>query len=296
MPLAVCRPCGSCHFAPRLVPLTATMSPLLLPLAALAAAIATATATGTTALPLLLPMSPAPSDAFLIGCALGAPACAATWAAPVPPAFRVALPTSRGPFTIFVNTSWAPLHAARFYVLAQLAYFHGGPFYRVLRTPTRAFVAQMGYRGAPAVDLAWLAHRTSNASEAASLSNARGTVAFGTGEVANDGSNPHCTAPQCSLGFSVELFINLQDNGPKLDAMDFAPFGVVEGEGMGVVDSLYAGYGECADLCEQEGSDPYCVPASGGGFAGVNLTRFLSADGGWPYLAAFPRLDRVTAA
>ena len=239
------------------------------------------------------PLSPPPSDAFLVACAEGAPPCSHVWAEPVPPLFRASIPTTAGqpPVSILVNSSWAPAFAARFFVLSQLSYWAGGPFYRVLRTPSSQFVAQFGYRGAPSVDAAWLALRTSNATERVLLPNARGTVAFGTSEVPRSAATPHCTAPQCSLGFSVELFINLADNGAKLDPMGFSPFGVVE-EGMASVDALFSGYGECADLCQQEGSDPYCVPMPSGGFAGVNLTRFL-AEGNDYVLPRFPLLDRV---
>ena len=44
---------------------------------------------------------------------------------------------------------------------------------------------------------------------------------------------------------SHQLFINLADNR-QLDAMGFAPIGRVV-EGLAVVDSLYAGYGEAPD-------------------------------------------------
>lgn len=260
--------------------------------------LAAAAAAASQQPPLLSPLSPPPSDAFLIGCAQGDPSCDAVWRAPVPPVFRVAIPTTQGTFTVLVNASWAPAFAARFFVLSQLSYSSGGPFYRVLQQPGRAFVAQLGYRGAPAVDLAWIAQRTSNATERVALSNTRGTVAFGTSEVPNSGANPYCTAAQCSQGFSVELFVNLADNAAKLDAADFSPFGVVEGDGMAVLDRVFAGYGECSDLCQQEPSDPYCVPAPPPArFAGVNLTYFLSAQGGWDYLQPqFPLLDRVSAA
>ena len=248
-----------------------------------------------TSIPTVVPISPAPTDAFLTACAQRAPSCESVWTAPVPPLYRVPVSTTQGG-TILVNTSAAPSKAARFHVLSLLGYFQGGPFYRVLsHSKNHSFVSQFGYRGTPAVDLAWLALQTSNETERVLLSNARGTVAFGTGEVANSGSPGNCTATECSLGFSVELFINLADNSAKLDPMDFAPFGVVEGEeGMAVVDSLFAGYGECADLCSQDPEDSYCV-RSGGGFAGVNLTRFLSPGGGWDdYLRTnFPLLDSV---
>ena len=242
------------------------------------------------------PLSPPPTDEFLIACARRAPACESVWSSPTPPLFRATVPTSRGAFTVAVNTSLAPAMAARFYVLSLLSYWGGGPFYRVLAlAPTERFVAQFGYRGAPTVDGAWIALQTSNVTSAVLQSNTRGTVAFGTGEVANDGRNPNCSAAECSLGFSVELFINLADNA-RLDAADFSPFGMVDAEGMRVVDALQAGYGELSDLCAQDGSSPYCVKTAGGGFAGVNLTRFLSADGGEDYLRPhFPLLDRVIA-
>jgi len=252
-----------------------------------------ATAADDSAFVTVQPLSPPPSDAFIIACARRAPACAAVWAAPTPPLFRVAVPTTRGAFTVAVNASWAPAMAARFHVLALLSYWRAGPFYRVLaKAPAQRFVAQFGYRGAPAVDGAWVALQTSNATSAVVQGNARGTVAFGTYEVPNPGGG-NCSAAECSRGFSVELFVNLADNA-RLDAADFSPFGVVDAEGMRAVDALYAGYGELSDLCAQDGSSPYCVKAAGGGFAGVNFTRFLAADGGWGYLRpAFPLLDRV---
>lgn len=231
-----------------------------------------------------------PDDAFLIACARGLPACAHVWAAPVPPAYSATVFTPHGPVSILVNTSLAPEMARRFFVLSQLSYALGGPFYRVLDTPTRSFVAQWGYRGSPDVDAIWLALRTSNATAPVLLSNVRGTVAFGTSEVPNDGSFPYCTAPFCSQGFSVELYVNLGNNS-RLDAMGFSPFGVIT-SGMRAIDSLYAGYGECADLCASEvPPSPFCVPA-GSGFAGVNFSRFL-AEGNAYTRTHFPLLDYV---
>ena len=213
------------------------------------------------------------------------------WALPVPPFFSATVGTPRGPFTVSVNTSLAPEMARRFFVLTRLAYALGGPFYRVLDTPTRAFVTQWGYRGSPEVDAAWVALRTSNATSPVLLSNTRGTVAFGTSEVPNDGKHPWCTAPLCSQGFSVELFVNLANNS-RLDAAGFSPFGEVV-SGLDALDALYSGYGECADLCAGESPpSPFCVVRKDG-WAGVNFTRML-AEGTAAYLKPnFPLLDYV---
>ena len=67
---------------------------------------------------------------------------------------------------------------------------------------------------------------------------------------------------------------------------------------MAVVDRLYAGYGECSDLCAAPGvgsSDSFCEPAPGGsGWRGTNLTQLLLEGNG--YLRRdFPLLDYVTA-
>ena len=238
------------------------------------------------------------TDAYLIGCAHGSVECSQTMANQPPPVFDVRYTVSSGgSFTIHVVTALAPPMATRFYILSMLGYSVGGPFYRVLNIDANnKFVAQMGYRGSPAVDIPWVALQLSNATAGVVQPNVRGTVVFGTNEVVNKHTNPNCTALLCSMGFSVELFINLVDN-PALDASDFSPFGTIDAAGMEVVDALYAGYGECADECDAAGDgDPFCVPNGSGGWRGVNLTRMLEAgDGGHPYLkAGFPLLDYVT--
>jgi Cyclophilin type peptidyl-prolyl cis-trans isomerase/CLD len=180
--------------------------------------------------------------------------------------------------------------AARFYVLSRLRYFEGAPFYRVLRDASGSFVSQVGYRGAPSVDAAWITKRMSDETvRVLAPGNIRGTVAFGTNEV--KGPRGNCTASACSLGFSVELFVNTADNA-RLDASDFSPFGTISSEGMRVIDKLYAEYGELADLCAGGDADPYCVADGHGGFRGVNLTRFI-ADGVAYTASQFPRLDTV---
>ncbi len=81
-----------------------------------------------------------PADDFLVQCAEELPACAPVWAQVAPPAFSVVVDSSQGPFTVHVNTSWAPPFAQRFYTLVLLSYFDGAPLYRVLP----GFVSQFG--------------------------------------------------------------------------------------------------------------------------------------------------------
>src|ERR1051326_8137583 len=76
---------------------------------------------------------------------------------------------------------------------------------------------------------------------------------------------------------STQLFVNLADNS-RLDREGFAPVGRVV-EGMGVVDQLYAGYGEEA----------------GGGMRGGRQGKIFA--GGNAYLdREFPKLDRLLRA
>jgi peptidyl-prolyl cis-trans isomerase A (cyclophilin A) len=60
---------------------------------------------------------------------------------------------------------------------------------------------------------------------------------------------------------TTQVFINLKDNN-RLDGMGFAPFGVVDGNGMNVVEMMYEGYGDSAgpdqDQLEKQG-DPYLL-------------------------------------
>jgi peptidyl-prolyl cis-trans isomerase A (cyclophilin A) len=109
----------------------------------------------------------------------------------------------------------------RFYELVASGFYDNVRFFRVLP----GFVAQFGIHGDPAVAEAW--EKMSIPDDPVVQSNKRGTVSFATA-----GPNTRTT----------QLFINYRDN-PALDGMGFSPIGEVV-EGMQVVDSLYAGYGE----------------------------------------------------
>jgi peptidyl-prolyl cis-trans isomerase A (cyclophilin A) len=165
-----------------------------------------------------------------------------------------------GEFTVTVTRAWAPLGADRFYNLVKHHYFDNARFFRVIPN----FVVQFGLSADPAVNAAW--EKASIKDDPVTQKNKRGTLVFATA-----GANTRTT----------QLFINLQDNSrdnPKLsqslDAGGFAPFAVVDGNGMNVVDLLYDQYGAAA------GDDQ------------ENITK-----GGEKYLSAhYPKLDIIKSA
>jgi peptidyl-prolyl cis-trans isomerase A (cyclophilin A) len=172
-----------------------------------------------------------------------------------PDSFRARFTTTKGDFVIAVHRAWAPLGADRFYNLVRSGYYDGVRFFRVLP----GFMAQFGIHGDPAVSLLWRDQRI--ADDPVRSTNVRGRVSFAT---AGPGTR------------TTQVFINYGNND-RLDAMGFAPFGEVV-EGMDVVDSLYAGYGEGAP----GGRGPIQGQMQGQG------ERYLAAG--------FPRLDKVTRA
>ena len=146
-------------------------------------------------------------------------------AAPAAPdSFRVAFETTRGSFVVDVFRAWSPRGVDRFHQLVNAGYFTDVAFIRVLP----GFVAQFGMHGDPAVNRRW--EGSPILDDAVVQSNKRGTIVFAT-------SGPNTRGNQ--------FFINYGDNA-RLDGMGFSPFGRVV-DGMSVVDSIYAGYGETPD-------------------------------------------------
>lgn len=175
---------------------------------------------------------------------------------PAPDSFKVAVETSKGTFTILAHRDWAPLGVDRFYHLVRLGYFDDVRFFRVLH----GFMAQFGISGIPRVNAAWEPMTIQD--DSVRQTNKRGTVTFAkTGQ-------PNSR--------STQLFINYADNA-NLDAMGFAPIGEVV-DGMAVVDSLYANYGEGAP--DGAGPDQGRITAEG--------NAYLTKD--------FPRLDFIRRA
>lgn len=177
----------------------------------------------------------------------------AFWETHAPSAFDARVETSKGTFTLSIERAWAPRGADRFYNLARAGFFDDSRFSRVVPH----FIAQFGIPGDPAVGAVW--HDRTFTDDSVTHSNVRGTIGF-----AMTGPNARTT----------QLYISLVDNS-RLDAQGFAPIGRVV-EGMGVVDSLYSGYGE----------------TSGGGVrAGKQGPLFA---GGNAYVdREYPKLDRL---
>lgn len=138
-----------------------------------------------------------------------------------PALYRASFDTSRGTFAIEVRREWAPLAADRFYNLVKNGFYDDTRFFRVLD----GFMVQFGLNGDPDVQRPWQSANLRD--EPVMQSNTRGFVSF-TRE-----STPHSRYTM--------IFINYRDNS-YLDADGFAPFGQVV-SGMGVVDTLYSGYG-----------------------------------------------------
>jgi peptidyl-prolyl cis-trans isomerase A (cyclophilin A) len=158
-----------------------------------------------------------------------------------PETYKVRFDTTRGEFAITVTRAWAPLEADRFYNLVKHHFYDNAAFFRVVPS----FVVQFGISANPAVSAAW--RHVEMKDDPPSQTNKRGTITF-----AQTGS-PNSRGTQ--------VFINLKDN-PRLDHMGqgFAPFGIVDGNGMNVVEMMYDGYGDSAgpdqDQLEKQG-DPY---------------------------------------
>jgi peptidyl-prolyl cis-trans isomerase A (cyclophilin A) len=141
-----------------------------------------------------------------------------------PAQYKVKFVTTRGEFTLAVTRAWAPLGADRFYNLVKHHFYDNASIFRVVPN----FVAQFGISAYPAVTTAW--RGTDIKDDPVTQSNKRGYLTFAT-----SGPNTRTT----------QVFINFKDNA-RLDGMGFAPFGVVEGDGMKVVDMFYDQYGDNA--------------------------------------------------
>jgi len=125
-------------------------------------------------------------------------------------------------FTVEVYPEWAPLGAARFKEIIETETYSFARFFRVVS----GFMVQWGIPAKPSVAAKWRENKIKD--DEVKQSNKRGYITFAT-----SGKDSRTT----------QVFINFVDNA-NLDGMGFAPFGKVLGNGMDVVDKIYAKYGE----------------------------------------------------
>jgi peptidyl-prolyl cis-trans isomerase A (cyclophilin A) len=178
--------------------------------------------------------------------------------AKAPEQYKVKFVTTRGEFTLAVTRAWAPLGADRFYNLVRHHFYDNASIFRVVPN----FVAQFGISAYPAVTTAWKG--TDIKDDPVTQSNKRGYITFAT-----SGPNTRTT----------QVFINFKDNS-RLDGIGFAPFGVVEGDGMKVVDMFYDQYGDNA------GPDQGKIETQGKPYI----------DKGWPKLDTIQSATLLTSA
>jgi len=169
--------------------------------------------------------------------------------AAAPATYRARFETSAGAFVVEVTRAWAPGGADRLYNLVRHGFYDGGRFFRVVP----GFVVQFGLNRDPAVSARW--RPATIPDDPVTQRNDRGTLTFATA-----GPNTRTT----------QLFINYDDNS-RLDAMGFAPVGMVV-EGMDVVDRIFAGYGEQPEQ------------------------RLIETQGNTYLASQFPRLDSIARA
>lgn len=142
-----------------------------------------------------------------------------------PETFQVKFTTTRGDFVVTVTRAWAPLGADRFYNLVKHHFYDNASFFRVVP----GFVVQFGISAYPPVSAAW--ENANIKDEPVVGSNKRGYLTYAKTSMPNTRS--------------TQIFINLKDNA-GLDRQGFSPFGVVDAQGMKVVEMLYDQYGDSA--------------------------------------------------
>jgi peptidyl-prolyl cis-trans isomerase A (cyclophilin A) len=147
-----------------------------------------------------------------------------------PDTYVVKFVTTRGDFTVTVTRSLAPLGADRFYNLVKHHFYDNAVVFRAVPN----FVTQFGISSYPAVSTAW--KKTEIKDDPVTGTNKKGSIVFATA-----GANTRTT----------QVFINLKDNA-FLDKTGFAPFGVVDGDGMKVVEMFYDQYGDNAGIDQDQ--------------------------------------------
>jgi homoserine O-acetyltransferase len=148
------------------------------------------------------------------------------WRRQAPAKSHLRFETTKGVFVLELVRAWGPIGADRLYNLARLGYYDDTRFHRV----DPGYIVQWGINGNPAVNAAWKGQNL--ADDPPRSHNVRGTYAFSQFPPGSGRSNTRGT----------QIYVNLKNN-PRSDTEPFTILGTVI-EGMGVLDSLYSGYGE----------------------------------------------------
>ena len=131
-----------------------------------------------------------------------------------------------GTVHILLHKSWAPLGVAHLEKMLHSQVYDGTKFFRCVPN----FIIQFGIPANPTVTRRWSDTIKDDPSKIG-VENRRGTVVFAT-----SGANSRTT----------QLFVNLVENGNRLDSKEYVPVGEVI-SGMDILDGVYFGYGETPD-------------------------------------------------
>jgi homoserine O-acetyltransferase len=177
----------------------------------------------------------------------------AEWRRPAPAVSHLRFETTKGVFVLELHRDWGPIGADRVYNLARLGYYDDTRLHRV-----RADIAHFGIHGDPKINAVW--SKAELPDDPPRSTNRRGTFAL--------------AFPARPNSRTTQIYINKTDNA-RSDPEAFTVLGTVV-EGMAVVDTLYAGYGE----------------ESGGGMRQGKQGPLLS--GGNDFMdRQYPMLDRI---
>jgi homoserine O-acetyltransferase len=166
------------------------------------------------------------------------------WKRKAPPVSLLLFQTTKGYFELEVIRRYGPQGADRLYNLARLGYYDDTRFHRV----NAKYIAQFGLSGDSLLNAIWRERFIPD--DPPRSMNRRGTFAFSM-----KGPNTR----------STQIYINLADNA-RNDGEPFTVIGQVV-QGMTVVDSLYAGYGERSGSGVRQGRQS---PLADGGNAYVD--------------------------
>lgn len=148
-----------------------------------------------------------------------------------PDTFRARFETTKGNFDIIAHRQWSPHGVCRLYDLIRSGYYEDMAIYRVIP----GYVAQWGVHPDSTAGRQFVDSPIPD--EPVIKSNTQGTISFARGGPESRGTM---------------LFINLEDNNPRLDTIQFMG---VEGfpvvaeitDGLEVALSFYDGYGRTLD-------------------------------------------------